>query len=109
RYASDYGVSSRTGFYFLDGLLEGRFDVIRISVEHMLMPAAVLALFVAGFLARITRATMVETMSQDYMKAAVARGASRRRALVAHGLPNALLPIVTIMGLQVGLLLGGAA
>ncbi len=109
RYASEYGISSRTGFYFLDGLIDRRLDVIRTSFEHVLLPATVLALFVGGFLARITRATMVETMSQDYMKAAVARGASRRRALVAHGLPNALLPIVTIMGLQVGLLLGGVA
>jgi peptide/nickel transport system permease protein len=100
---------SITGFYFLDGLLNGRLDVYWDSVRHILMPAFVLALFVAGFIARVTRTTMIDVLSQEYVRSALARGNGSARAVVRHALPNTLLPLVTLLGLLFGLLLGGAA
>jgi peptide/nickel transport system permease protein len=98
-----------TGFYFLDGLLTLRADVYWDSVRHILMPAFVLALFVAGFIARVTRTTMIDVLSQEYIRSAVARGNSSFRVVLRHALPNTLLPIITLLGLLFGLLLGGAA
>lgn len=98
-----------TGFYFIDGILQGRWDVYWDSVKHIVLPGIVLSLFVAGFLARVTRATMIEVLGQEYIRAAVARGNGPTRVLIRHALPNTLLPIVTLLGLLFGLLLGGAA
>ena len=71
------------------------------------MPATVLGLFIAGFIARITRAAVLEAMRQEYVRTARAKGLRERAVVVRHGVRNALLPIVTIMGLQFGNLLGG--
>ena len=100
---------SITGFNFIDGLLTGRFDVYWDAVKHILMPAFVLGLFIAGFIARVTRTTMIDVLSQEYIRAAVARGNGSVRVVLRHALPNTLLPIVTLLGLLFGLLLGGAA
>jgi peptide/nickel transport system permease protein len=102
-------ITSRTGFYVLDGILAGNFAAVRSALAHMILPAGVLGLFVAGFLARITRASMLETLGQEYIRTARAKGSSQRGIIVHHALRNALLPISTILGLQFGLLLGGAA
>ncbi len=74
-----------------------------------MMPAFVLGLFIAGFIARVTRTTMIDVLSQEYIRAAVARGNGSVRVVLRHALPNTLLPIVTLLGLLFGLLLGGAA
>ena len=100
---------SITGFYFVDGLIARRWDVSWDAVRHIAMPAFVLSLFVAGFIARVTRTTMIDVLSQEYVRAAVARGNGSLRVIVRHALPNTLLPIVTLLGLLFGLLLGGAA
>jgi peptide/nickel transport system permease protein len=98
-----------TGFYVLDGLLRGDLAAVQAALRHMVMPATVLGLFIAGFIARMVRAMVLETMRQDYVRTARSKGLSERTVVIRHGLRNALLPTVTIMGLQFGNLLGGAA
>ena len=75
---------------------------------HLVMPAVALGLYLATLLARLTRSEMLEALAQDYVRTARAKGLSERAVTVAHALKNALLPIVTLIGLQLGALLGGA-
>jgi peptide/nickel transport system permease protein len=77
-------------------------------LSSLILPWFVLAAAFAAFYARMTRATMIETMNEDYIRTARAKGLSERRVIVRHALRNALTPIVTIAGLDIGLLLGGA-
>ena len=109
RYNARTPIDSVTGFYLLDGLLAWDWEVVRTALRHMAMPAAVIGLSIAGFIARITRATVLEGLREDYIRTARAKGLRERSVIVGHGLRNALLPIVTLMGLQFGTLLGGAA
>jgi len=74
----------------------------------IVMPALTLALFSVGLIARMTRSSMLEVLGQDYIRTAQAKGASFRRVVFLHGLRNALLPVMTVIGLQFGALLGGA-
>jgi peptide/nickel transport system permease protein len=78
------------------------------TVLHLVMPALALGLYLAALLARLTRSEMLEALAQDYVRTARAKGLSERVVTVAHALKNALLPIVTLIGLQLGALLGGA-
>jgi peptide/nickel transport system permease protein len=98
-----------TGFYLLDALLARDPAAALTALKHMVLPASVLALFVAGFIARLIRAMVLEALRQDYVRTARAKGLSERLVVIGHALRNALLPAVTIMGLQFGNLLGGAA
>jgi peptide/nickel transport system permease protein len=75
---------------------------------HLVMPAVALGLYLAALLGRLTRSEMLEALAQDYVRTARAKGLSERVVTVAHALKNALLPIVTLIGLQLGALLGGA-
>jgi peptide/nickel transport system permease protein len=77
-------------------------------VYHMILPWLTLAIVVAGTYVRFVRAEVMETMTQDYVRTARAKGAPERRVMRAHILRNAMLPIVTIIGLDIGILLGGA-
>ncbi len=76
--------------------------------EHVVLPSITLASFVVAFIARMTRSTMLETLSQDYTTTARSKGLKESVVVVKHALKNALIPIVTVVGLQFGLLLGGA-
>lgn len=98
-----------TGFYIIDALLSGNFVYLWISLKHLIMPAIMLGCIFGGFIARITRATVMEAMQQDYVRTARAKGLRQWVVIVRHVLRSALLPIVTIIGLQFGNLLGGAA
>jgi peptide/nickel transport system permease protein len=109
RVDSTVDVPRHTGFLIVDGLAAGRLDVVGMALRHLVLPSLVLGFFVAGYIARITRTTMVEALAQDYIRTAVAKGASRSRLVLRHALPNTALPVVTVLGLQFGLLLSGAA
>ncbi|MBM4351478.1 MAG: ABC transporter permease [Deltaproteobacteria bacterium] len=78
------------------------------SWKHMVLPSFTLAAFVVAFITRITRASMIETLSQDYTTTARSKGLKEQVVIVKHALKNALIPIITVVGLQFGLLLGGA-
>lgn len=76
--------------------------------KHVILPSLTLAAFVVAFIARMTRASMIEVLSQDYITTARSKGLREQVVIVKHALKNALIPIITIVGLQFGLLLGGA-
>jgi peptide/nickel transport system permease protein len=75
---------------------------------NLVMPAVAPGLYLAALLARLTRSEMLEALAQDYVRTARAKGLSERAVTIVHALENALLPIVTLIGLQLGALLGGA-
>jgi peptide/nickel transport system permease protein len=93
-------------------LLAVRFHIFPASgrggLLHLVMPATALALWLAALLARVTRSEMIEALEQDYVRTARAKGLTERGIAARHALKNALLPIITVMGLQFGGLLGGA-
>ena len=109
RFDARMSIQKVTGFYVLDGLIARDPNAVWVALKHLAMPSTVLSLFVAGFIARITRVTVLESLRNDYIRTARAKGLRERFIIIRHALPNALLPIVTIMGLQFGNLLGGAA
>ncbi|MBX9874156.1 MAG: ABC transporter permease, partial [Beijerinckiaceae bacterium] len=83
-------------------------DLWADRLRHLVLPATTLALFFVAIYARMTRASMIEAMSQDYIRTARAKGLSENRIALRHGFRNALLPLVTMVGLQAGSLLGGS-
>jgi len=102
----DYHVIS--GLVMLDSLLSGDIQLFFNSVKHLILPAFTLATIPMAIIARMTRSSMLEVMSKDYIRTARAKGLSRGTVIFRHALKNAFLPIITVIGLNFGLLLGGA-
>ncbi len=102
-------VEPHTGFLLLDTLFwpndPGAF---RSAVRHLILPTIVLGTIPLATIARMTRSAMLEVLGEDYVRTARAKGLTPRRVVVVHALRNALIPVVTVLGLQVGSLLGGA-
>ena len=97
-----------TTMYTIDALLHGDFSLFWIVVKHLIMPASVLAYGSLAVVTRMVRGGMLEVMNQDYIRTARAKGLREKTVVVRHGLKNALLPTITVLGLQVGVLLSGA-
>lgn len=97
-----------TGFYVLDALLQFDFAALRDVLAHLILPAVTVGTIPLAIIARITRSAMLEVLSQDYIRTARAKGVLERWVVMKHALKNALLPVVTIIGLQFGTLLSGA-
>lgn len=97
-----------TNFYILDAILRGDFKAFIDILAHLILPAVTLSTIPLAIVARITRGAMLEVLSQDYIRTARAKGVLERWVIFKHALKNALLPVVTIIGLQFGTLLGGA-
>lgn len=97
-----------TGFLLVDSLLAGRLDMFGSALRHLVLPAGALATIPLAMTARITRSSMLEVLGSDYIRTARAKGLTRRRVVLRHALRNALIPIVTLIGLEFGYLLGGA-
>ncbi len=97
-----------TGFILVDSALAGRWDAFGNALRHLILPALVLSSFTLVGIARITRASLLEVLRQEYVKTARAKGLPERRVLLKHALKNAFLPIVTVIGLYYGSLLEGA-
>ena len=103
---------SGSGFYLVDslrdGLLSGQWQNLAGTLRHLLLPAGTLALLLSGIFANALRLNLRRAMASDYVEAARSRGLSERRLIVRHALPNALLPVLTITGITVASLIGGA-
>ncbi|HZG71380.1 MAG TPA: ABC transporter permease [Chondromyces sp.] len=97
-----------THLYLVDTLLQGRIDQFFEVIRHLILPGIALATIPMAIIARITRSSMLEVMRSDYIRTARAKGMSMLKVVYKHSLKNALIPILTIIGLQTGLLLGGA-
>ena len=97
-----------SNFYVLNTLVTGQWEVFWDAVQHLILPALALATIPMAIIARITRSSLLDVLGSDYIRPARAKGPVSEEVVVHHGLRNALLPVVTIGGLQLGLLLGGA-
>ena len=103
---------SGSGFYVLDSLrtalLQGQWQNLNGTLRHLVLPACTLALLLSGIFANALRLNLRRAMASDYVEAARCRGLDERRLIVRHALPNALLPVLTITGITVASLIGGA-
>jgi len=104
----DFSIVPITRIDVLDGLLTGNWPAALDALRHVVLPSITLGSIPMAIIARMTRATMLDALHQDYVRTAYAKGLTGRAVVLAHGLRNALLPVVTVVGLQVGFLLGGA-
>ena len=97
-----------TGFMLIDSLLSGQPGAFRSAVSHLILPNIVLATIPLAVIARMTRSAMLEVLSEDYVRTARAKGVPPLQVISVHALRNALIPVVTVIGLQTGVLLTGA-
>jgi dipeptide transport system permease protein len=97
-----------TGFMLIDSLLSGQDGAFRSAASHLVLPTIVLATVPLAIIARQTRSAMLEVLGEDYVRTARAKGLPPARVIGLHALRNALIPVVTVIGLQVGLLFSGA-
>lgn len=103
-----YDLPAKTGFMLIDSWLSGEEGAFRSAVSHLILPTIALGTIPLAVIARMTRSAMLEVLREDYVRTARAKGLSRWRVIGVHALRNALIPVVTIIGLQVGSLLAGA-
>lgn len=101
-------ITAITHFYLLDTLIQGRFDQFIEVIKRLILPGVALATIPMAIIARITRSSMLEVMRSDYVRTARAKGQKMFIVVYKHALKNAVIPVLTVIGLQTGLLLGGA-
>jgi len=97
-----------TGLYTIDSLLSGNIEQFFIALHHLALPCFTLGILLSGVFERIVRVNLKQTLKADYVEAAKARGIPDRKILLAHALKNALIPVITLLGLLLASLLGGA-
>jgi dipeptide transport system permease protein len=97
-----------TGFMLIDSLLSGQSGAFKSAVSHLILPSIVLSTIPLAVIARQTRSAMLEVLGEDYVRTARAKGLSTFRVIGIHSLRNAMIPVVTTIGLQVGVLMAGA-
>jgi dipeptide transport system permease protein len=108
RIALNFFLRPITGFMTIDSLLYGNWPAFVSALRHLILPTVVLATIPLAVIARQTRSAMLEVLGDDYVRTARAKGLSPRRVVNVHALRNALIPVVTTIGLQVGALMAGA-
>jgi dipeptide transport system permease protein len=108
RIALNFFFPRVTGFMLIDSLLAGKPDGFVSAARHLILPAIVLGTIPLAVIARQTRSAMLEVLGEDYVRTARAKGLSPRRVVGLHAFRNALIPVVTTIGLQIGLLMAGA-
>jgi dipeptide transport system permease protein len=108
RLSDDYFVDEVTGFMLIDTLLSDEKGSFLNALHHLILPTIVLGTVPLAVTARMTRSAMLEVLGEDYIRTARAKGLGVYRIVAIHALRNALVPVVTVIGLQVGTLMGGA-
>jgi dipeptide transport system permease protein len=108
RIALNYFFKPVTGFMLIDSLLSGQPGAFTSAVRHLILPTIALSTIPLAVIARQTRSAMLEVLGEDYVRTARAKGLSTRRVVGLHALRNAMIPVVTTIGLQVGTLMAGA-
>ncbi len=108
RISVQYYVEPVTGFLLIDSLLSDDKGAFRSALSHLILPTIVLGTVPLAVIARMTRSAMLEVLGEDYIRTARAKGLSPLRVIAVHALRNALIPVVTVIGLQVGVLFTGA-
>jgi peptide/nickel transport system permease protein len=94
--------------FVFNSIITGDWKVLKDALRHLVLPVVALSTIPMAIIARMTRSSLLEVLGRDYVRTARAKGAKERRVVARHALRNALLPVVTILGLQMGALLGGA-
>jgi ABC-type dipeptide/oligopeptide/nickel transport system permease component len=107
---STYGIAGDviTGFYLVDSLMQNNWAAVRDGVSHMVMPAIALGVNMLGILMRVTRSAVLEVLQEEFVVTARAKGLAERRVLWRHVVRNALIPVITVVGLELGTLLSGS-
>lgn len=103
-----FWIEDVTGFMLIDALLSDEEGAFSSAVSHLILPSIVLGTIPMAVIARMTRSSMLEVLSEDYIRTARSKGIAPWRVIVIHALRNALIPVITVIGLQVGILLSGA-
>jgi len=97
-----------TNIYVIDSVISGNWAAFKSALHHLILPVMTLGLVLSGVFLRLTRINVVETMEHDYVTAARTRGVKEKTVVYRHALKNAMIPIITLIGLQVAILLAGA-
>jgi len=108
RLSTGIEITSITNLYLVDSLITGNLEGFKDAFQHIILPSVALATIPMGIIARMTRSSMLDVLQEDYIRTAKAKGLGRGLVLFRHALKNASLPVVTIIGLQMGTLLAGA-
>lgn len=108
RLGTGIEVKAITHLVLVDSLLTGNFEALGDAIKHILMPTIALATIPMAIIARMTRSSILDVLQEDYIRTARAKGLAERVVLFRHALKNAFLPVITIIGLQTGILMGGA-
>ena len=108
RISALYWVDTVTGFMLIDAWMSTEQGAFTSAVQHLILPSIVLGTIPLAVVARMTRSSMLEVLGEDFIRTARAKGLSPLRVIMKHALRNALIPVVTVIGLQVGILLSGA-
>ncbi|MCC7207497.1 MAG: ABC transporter permease [Anaerolineae bacterium] len=97
-----------TGLFTIDSILAGQWSTLGNAISHLILPGFILGSYVAGIIARITRSSLLEVMGMDYIRTARSKGMREPRVIIRHALSNAMIPVVTIIGVSYGHLLVGS-
>ncbi len=108
RMAVDSTLEVKTNFLIIDAIISGNFRALGDVMKHICLPAVALGTIPMAIIARMTRSSMLEVLHQDYIRTARAKGLKERVVIIRHALKNAFLPVITVVGLQLGSLLAGA-
>ena len=104
----DLDIQHRTHFYLIDTLLAGNFAAFRDAIAHLILPAVTLGTIPLAIIARMTRSSLLEVLNQQYIVTAYAKGLPKWVVILKHALKNSIIPVLTVIGLQFGYLMGGA-
>ena len=104
----DLDIQHRTHFYLIDTLLAGNFAAFRNAIAHLILPAITLGTIPLAIIARMTRSSLLEVLNQQYIVTAYAKGLPKWVVILKHALKNSIIPVLTVIGLQFGYLMGGA-
>ena len=108
RLGYEFDIDEVTGFYLIDSLLMQDYEAFWDVVKHLMLPALALGTIPMAIIARMTRASMIEVMKEDYIRTARAKGCTKKQVIFIHALKNALMPVITVIGLMLGTLFAGS-
>ena len=108
RIASEFSITPITGIITFDTLVQGNFAAFQSAAMHLFLPSVVIGIYSMALVSRMMRSSMLEVIRQDYIRTARAKGQGSKITVMKHGFQNALIPVVTVIGIQFGTLLGGA-
>ena len=108
RLGYEFDIDEVTGLFLIDSILMNDYEAFWDTVKHLILPAIALGTIPMAIIARMTRASMIEVMKEDYVRTAKAKGCTKSQVILIHALKNALMPVITVIGLMLGTLFAGA-